>query len=474
MNRHLRKGFFFNAIGTYTNFLVQFLVQIILSRLLTPKEYGVVAIMSVFIIFFQVMIEAGLGPAIIQDKSLTNQSNRILYNFSAIFSLIFAIIFGFFGIVLSKIYGNPIYLSLTWIQAISVFFSGLNVVPTALLNKRKQFKAVNFSLVISNITASIVGVGFAFLGYGVYALIFSSITTAVVNFIFNHFFSGVSFILTFNFNPLKNVWKFSLNQYAFNFLNYFSRNSDNILIGKFMGASDLALYNKSYMLLMLPNALLINIITPVLQPVLSDYQDDITHIRKVYYEIVHILLLISIPLSVFLSTSSSQVILCLFGEQWKGAITPFLFLSTTVWCQVLIAPVGAIFQARNQSGRLLVTGFYSAIGLVFSIVLGVYLGTIDMLSICLTLGFIYSFLIHYYQLIKFALDGKFKLIIKEFYSPLMLAIIVYLSLKVEELVDPANIFFSLVIRASIFLVVSISFVCKSKDVTFILEFFKRN
>lgn len=121
MNRHLRKGFFFNAIGTYTNFLVQFLVQIILSRLLTPKEYGVVAIMSVFIIFFQVMIEAGLGPAIIQDKSLTNQSNRILYNFSAIFSLIFAIIFGFFGIVLSKIYGNPIYLSLTWIQAISVF-----------------------------------------------------------------------------------------------------------------------------------------------------------------------------------------------------------------------------------------------------------------------------------------------------------------------------------------------------------------
>ena len=191
MNNKLREGFTFTAIGTYSNFLIQIIVQAILSRLLSPREYGIIAIMQVFIVFFAMLVEAGMGPAIIQNKKLTNRDNMNLFNFSAIFSIIFAIIFGFLGLLLTKIYMNPAYTYLTWIQSISILFIGLNIVPTALLNKRKQFKAVNFSTVVGGVLSGVVGVTMAFLGFGIYSLIASAITTAFVSFCLNRYFANI-------------------------------------------------------------------------------------------------------------------------------------------------------------------------------------------------------------------------------------------------------------------------------------------
>lgn len=473
LNKYLKQGFLYTAIGTYSNFALQIIIQMVLSRLLTPKDYGTVAIMSVFIIFFQMMIEAGLGPAIIQNKELTKKDYRILFNFSAIFSVGLAIAFGVFGIILTKIYNNQLYLSLTWLQSISILFNGLNMVPTALLNKDKRFKEVNFSVVVANFVAAFVGLTFAFCGGGIYALILSTITTSIINFILNRSFTKITFSKHFDTLQLKKVGKFAKNQFAFNFINYFSRNADNILIGKFMGASELANYNKAYQLLMLPNTLFINVVNPVLQPVLSDFQDNPKYIREVYFKIIHILLLIGIPLSVFLSTSSKQIILCMFGAQWREAIFPFSILSMTVWSQLVVTPVGAIFQARNQSDKLLITGVFTASGLVSSIIIGIYLGSIDSVAICLTIGFIYSFFVNYYRLIKYSLDGNFTSLCKEFISPVLLAVIIFFLLKLEEPIDPKNLFLSLILRALIFIICWGTFVWFSPEKNKILNIFKK-
>ncbi|MDY4363489.1 lipopolysaccharide biosynthesis protein [Lactococcus lactis subsp. lactis] len=473
MNKSLKQGLLFTALGTYSNFALQILIQMVLSRLLTPYDYGTVAIMSVFILFFQIMIEAGLGPAIIQNKELTMENNYVLFNFSVIFSILIACLFGLFGIVLSKIYNNPIYIYLTWLQAISVFFNGLNIVPTALLNKEKLFKKVNFSLVISNFFSAVVGLSVAFNGGGIYALILSTITTSVINFILNRFFTKVTFNFNFDLSQLKKVWKFAKNQFAFNFINYFSRNADNILVGKFMGTSDLANYNKAYQLLMLPNTLFINVVNPVLQPVLSDYQDNPEYIRGVYYNIIHVLMLIGIPLSVFLSSTSKQIIFSMFGSQWSSAIFPFSVLSMTVWSQLAVTPVGAVFQARNQSDKLFVTGIFTGTGLISSIIIGIYFGTINSVAICLTVGFIYSFIINYYRLIKYSLGGKFSIFAKQFYSPVVLGCITFAVLKIEGYTDPNNLLLSLIFRGIIFCFCWGCFVWFTPEKKIVIKFIKR-
>ncbi len=463
MNNQLKTGFFYTALGTYSNFVLQLVIQMVLSRLLTPKDYGVVAIMQVFIVFFAMLIEAGMGPAIIQNKTLTDEDNRVLFNFSAVFAIGIAVLFGLFGYLLSWIYGNPIYQTLTWIQAISVLFNGLNIVPTALLNKEKQFKLVNISIVSGNLVAGIVGVTLAFLGAGVYALITSAIISAVVNFSLNRFFTKISFNRSWNTRALKQIWNFSKNQFGFNFINYFSRNSDNILIGKFMGAAPLANYNKAYQLLLLPNSLFLGVVNPVLQPVLSEFQDEPEKIKEVYYKIIHLLALLGMSLSVFLSLMSKQIIFFMFGTQWQMAVFPFAVLALTVWIQLTVSTTGSIFQARNHAKRLLYTGSGGAVLLVSSIIIGIILGSVNRVAISLSIGFLVNFFWSFYQLIVKSLEGKMLGFLKEFIFPLCLAVIMFGALKLVSLLAISNIFLSLVVNGLVFLAVMALFIAVTPE-----------
>ena len=467
--KNLKTGMFFTTIGVYSNFLLQLIINAVLSRLLTPAEYGIVAIIQVFIVFFSMMIEAGMGPAIIQNKRLSEEDIKILFNYSIIFALAVAVIFGLFGHVLALVYNNDIYKTLTWVQAISVLFNGMNIVPSALLNKSKRFKQVNFSLVIGNIMAGIVGVGLAFLHFGVYALIISAIISSIVNFSFNAYFTKARFSKKFDLTPLKEIWEFSKNQFAFNFINYFSRNSDNILVGKFMGEVALANYSKAYQLLMLPNTLFLGIINPVLQPVLSDYQDNVSYIRDIYYKIVHILALIGIPLSIFLSLSSKQIIFFLFGSQWEQAVTPFAILALTVWVQMTLSSSGAIFQSRNQPRLLFNTGVISAIIIVGSIIVGIFAGTITSVAISLSVGFVINFFINFRRVVKISLEGSMLKFLAEFKSPCYLGILTFIVLEVISIFEPQNIFFVLVIRGIGLIVTMLLYITLTKEKNLIQE-----
>lgn len=447
------KGMIFTFLGTYSNFLVQLIVNMILSRLLTPEDYGVVAVMQVFIIFFQLMVESGMGPAIIQNKGLSKKDINIIFNYSFVLALGMAVLFGFFGHFLSYAYGSDIYIKLTWVQAVSVFFSGLNVVPTAVLLKNLKFKVVNLNSIVANICSACTGISLSFLGFGVYALIFSVIVSTMVNLILNFFYSKISFSGNWTVQPIKKIFEFSKNQFGFNFINYFSRNSDNILIGKFIGASALANYNKAYQLLMLPNQMFLNVINPVLQPVLAEYQDDVVYIRNFYFKIIKILAIIGMPLSIFLSLSSEQIIMIMFGPQWHSAIVPFSYLALTVWCQMTVSTTGAIFQARNQTKRLFFTGFISAVSLVSFILIGTVMGSIDSVAICLSIGFILVFFWNFHQLIVKSLEYSIVKFLSLFKSGLFLAGIMFGCLKLEEFFDPSNYIYSFILKVCIFVIV---------------------
>lgn len=473
MNKQLKKGFMFTAIGVYSNFLLQLVLNMVLSRLLAPKDYGIVAVMQVFVLFFSMLIEAGMGPAIIQNKSLSNMDNRVLFNYSAIFAVLLAVAFGFFGIVLSYFYNNKIYTNLTWLFSLSIFFRGLNIVPTALLNKSKKFKSVNFSVVFGNVFGGIVGVIFAVIGCGVYALIYSSIISSIISFSWNLFFSKIRFSKSFYTDPIRSIWDFSKNQFMFNLINYFSRNSDNILIGKYLGSISLAEYNKAYQLLMMPNTLFLGIVSPVLQPVLSEYQDDIGYVRSTYLKIVHLLALLGVPLSIFLSISSKEIIFFMFGAQWGSSVRPFSVLALTVWIQMTLSSSGAIYQARNQSKLLLINGSITGGVLVVSIITGIILGSVNSVAYCLTIGFLLNFFIGFYMFNKYTIFCKFKRFIWEFVSPFILGIIVFVCLITVNQISINGIFLTLLVKGIIFLLVMFFYIVSTNEKENIKLIFKK-
>lgn len=453
MNNMFKSGVFFTALGKFSNLFVSLLVNAILSRILSPSDYGVVAIIQVFILFFQMLVEAGMGPAIIQNKTLTSKEIGILFNYSAILAIIIAFIFGLFGFALVQIYENEIYLKLAWWQSIAVLFSGLNVVPSAILNRDKRFKEINTNQIIGSFISGFCGVILAFKGFGVFALVASAIVLSIVVFIRNIRAIKISYQRILDREVLNKILGFSIHQFSFNFINYFSRNADNILIGKLMGPSALGNYNKAYQLLMMPNSILLGIINPVLQPILSDYQDNVEIIRHEYMKIVRFLALIGCGLSAFLSINSKEIIEFIFGSQWNAAVFPFSILSLTVWVQMTLSSTGAIFQSRNKTKELFSTGLISALILVGSIMLGIITKDLNQFSIILAVAFYINYLVNFSRVMNLALDSKLIVLFSEIKIPVLIGILEYFLLVFfYNFVPHYSPFISLLIMGTIFLI----------------------
>ncbi|BDR54292.1 lipopolysaccharide biosynthesis protein [Bombiscardovia apis] len=396
----LRSGVLYTALGKYSNVVIQLAVNMVLSRLLSPRDYGVVAVAQVFLLFFTTIVDAGLGPAVIQNRSLSERDHRVLFSYSIVFSCILSILFAATGPLIAHFYGNPVYLPLALAMSSTLLLQGFNMIPNALMNKAKRFREVNLRLVASNLCGGVAGIWTALAGWGAYALVMSFTVPALVAFVLNMLLLRVWPARSLERASLSKVWKFAKSQFGFNFINYFSRNIDKILVGKFMGPAAVGNYSKSYQLLMLPNQVLLEVINPVLLPVLADHQDDVRTVREVYYKLVRFLLLIGFPLSVFLFFQAANVIRVMYGSQWGAAVLPFSILALTVWVQMSLSSTGSIFQVLGQTGYLFWNGCITALLLVSSIVIGCLLGSLTTLAISLSVGFVLNFVVIFFLMTR--------------------------------------------------------------------------
>jgi len=452
MNNSFKNGMFFTAIGQYSNVLIQLLINVVLSRLIPVEEFGVVATVQVFLVFFQLLVTAGMGPAIIQNRNLSEKDYGILFNYTIPFSIILAVIFGSFGYIVAQVYNNSIYINLFWCMSVIVLSEGMNVVPTAILNKELRFKTLNMRLLFCNVIGAIFGILAAVAGFGVYALIISAAFPAIATLIANFAVVRIQYTKSFDPRPLKEIWGFARNQLGFTILNYFSRNSDNLFIGKFLGPIPLANYQKSYQLITMPNTVFLGIISPVLQPVLSKHQDDVKLIRETFMSIVHILALLAFPLTSFMVMNSSEIVLFLFGSRWEGAIAPFTILAFSTWAQMLTSATGSIFMARNHSRTLFYTGCVSTILIVSCTLIGIGFGKITMVALFICIGYIINFITSYGILLYKVLESSFKELLKVLISPFILGLISFMVLwGANEVLSFSNNFLSLLVKGVVWL-----------------------
>lgn len=418
----LRIGLMYTTLGRYGNFLITLIVNAILSRLLTPTDYGVVAIIMVFVTFFQLLSNVGIGPAIVQSKKLNAQDVSSLYGFSVLFSIILPILFLIVGLGLCLFYDNKIFFPLSLILSISLVFYTLVIVPDALLTKEKRFMEINLIFLASTIVGGIVGIFMALNGFGVYSLVWNNAITSFINYGLKNRLVRIKIrkLSRESFNKIKTFVK---NQFFASLITYLGKNLDNLLIGKNLGASNLGNYSKAYQLIMYPNFLFASIINSILLPFLSDIQEDTREISLMYLNILKILLLFGIPMSLFMTLYGKQIIFFIFGTQWTKAIFPFEILSLSVWIQMVQASAEPIFQAKNRTDQLLNTSIFSLVTIVIALAIGLLLGTINYVSIFLTLSFFISLTYRMYILMKKVLFVDLKTFLKTFEKPVLIGII---------------------------------------------------
>ncbi|GIM30255.1 lipopolysaccharide biosynthesis protein [Clostridium polyendosporum] len=442
----LKQGILINVVSKYSNIILQLLINSILARLLAPSEFGLVAIVMVFISFFTVLGDMGIGPAIIQDKTLSKKEISDIFIFSVFAAVIIAIGFYFFSYFISYFYENKIYITLGAMLSISIFFSIINVVPNALIYKDKNFKLVGIINVGTNVIVGCITIGLAIKGWSYYALILDSILKSLSMFCMCFINSKIRLYKSFNLNSVKKIRGYSSYQFLFNFINYFTRNLDNILVGKFLGVNSLAYYDKAYKLMLYPVQNLTYVITPVLHPVLSDYQNDKEVIYATYLKIVKFLAVAGVFVSVFCLFSAKEIIYIMYGPQWGDSIVIFKILSISIVVQMILSSIGSIFQATGYVNKLFSTGIISSIFTVTAILIGVLKGSIVYLSIGIVISFIFNFIQCFYVLIKNVFNRDFIKFLLQLKSIIVITICMVIGYVIISPLNISNLYLSIVIK----------------------------
>lgn len=430
----MKKGLFWTAFDKYSNFVITLVISMVLARLLTPHEFGVVATATVLMAFLTMMANFGIGPAIIQRKDLNQDDLNAIFSFTILIGIVLGIISFISSWVIADYYGNPELKPIIQILSVGLFLTCLNVVPSALMSKNLRFKEMATRSVLFNAFFGLLGVTAAFYGAGVYALICPPIIASLFTFFYNNYFYPVRVSCHLTIDPVKKIFSYSFYVLLTNFITYINKNLDKLIIGKTLSASSLGYYDKAYRLMQMPMAYVTTVITPVMQPVLSNIQNDKHAIAEKYTNIISFIASLSFPIAAILFFSSEDLIFVFYGKAWLSVVPVFKILSLSVPVVLITSPNGPMFMTCNATKQLFIC---STIGATFFVLLmtcaAMWNRTMESFAWVVTINEILGILLSYYILfvlvMKSSLLKVLKVLIKPILSSLVLSII-YISYEV--------------------------------------------
>lgn len=376
--QQLKTGFIYTAAGKYSGIVISLVVTAILSRLLPPGDFGVIAVAMVFIVFFGIFSDMGLSAAIVQKRNLTDMDIKSLYSYTVLLGLLLGVLFFLCSYLIADIYKDERLIPICQLLSLNVVFATWNIVPNGLLFRDKLFRFIGIRTIAIQSSLAVVSVIAAYAGLGVYALLINPIGGSIMMYCLSYFKYPVGFTFRPRFSSVRKIASYSGYTFGFSLINYFTRNIDKLLIGKVFGMVPLGYYEKSYKLMLLPVQNLTHVITPVLHPILADYQGDPRQQVDKYLKLIKVLALVGFPLTVFLYFTAEPLVILIFGPQWMPSVPVFKILSLSVGLQITGSTIGAFLQATNKTKQLFILGTLNTIFNVSGLVFGTYvIGSVE-------------------------------------------------------------------------------------------------
>jgi len=398
-----------SIIGRYSVYAVNLLSMMLLARIFTPQIFGTVASIGVFYLFFQMMAEAGLGPAIINIDKLEHDNRNGLFGLTLIAGATLGILFFLSTPIFVDFYQQPnVHIVIPFVS-ISLFFFSAAIVPTAFLLRDQSFFRIANAGVASEVISTVTTIILSKFTEPLYALASKAIFSSATYFSVVYYFSKTTEFgrpkWGTKFSAIKPLLSFSSYQFSFNFINYFARNLDNILVGKYMGAVSLGVYDKAYQLMRYPLMLLTFAMTPAIQPAIRKYANDKEKIFAIHKDFTFKLSLIGASAGLMMFILSDWIVQLMLGPQWHAVIPIIQVLSISIPAQVVLSTSGSFFQAMNRSDLLFYSGLLSTLILVVAISWGIYNRDMISLSWALVVSFHINF-IQAYCILHIKLFGR--------------------------------------------------------------------
>lgn len=363
-------GVSWSVFSQLTRQVIQFSIGIVLARLLSPDEYGLIGMILVFSGFAAVFLDFGFGAALIQKQNTTQHHYSSVFWVNLSIGAILTLCFIAGSPMIAWFFNEPALVPLTIFLSFNFIFGSLVIVQTALLRKELLFKQLAIIDITTLIISGGVGISLAWTGYGVWSLAWQSLLFSIARMCLVWSFSNWRPIMLFKRDAIKELFGFSANLLGFSVLNYWLRNADNLLVGRVLGTAALGIYNKSYGIMLLPTQMISQTIGQVMFPAFSSIQEDKKRIATIYLRITGVIALITFPMMVLLWLVAEDFILVVFGNQWEAMIPVLKVFCFIGMLQSIGTLNGNLYLSQGRSDLQFKVGIaVSALG-ICAIVLG--------------------------------------------------------------------------------------------------------
>ncbi|WP_276499328.1 lipopolysaccharide biosynthesis protein [Pontibacter litorisediminis] len=296
--------------------LVGFVLTIILARLLTPADFGILAVVNVFYLLTNSFIDGGLKDALIQKKDATDIEYSSVFWINLVIAIIVYIALFLAAPLIESFYKFESLAYYIRVQSICLIIDSLAIIQVVKSTKELNLKKITQSRIPATLISFIVGVSLAYWGFGIMSLIIQQIVGSILYFAL--LFYRVSYIpsFTLKFESLKPLYGFGLNLFFAGYLNRVYTQSMNLIYAKYYSPAILGLYGKSRNLQQLPSNIVLETLVKGSYPTMVKLQDDDNKIKNFYRNNIQVAILLITALSVFMFFQSKSIIFILLGEKW--------------------------------------------------------------------------------------------------------------------------------------------------------------
>lgn len=314
------KGIFWTATEKIFLQTGQFVIGIVLARLLMPEDFGLIGMLSIFIAISQTFIDSGMGSGLIQKKNIKDVDFSTVFVFNLIVSIAFYFLLFFTAPLIADFYKMPQLVLLTRILALNIIINALVIVQRSKLKIALDFKSLAVTNVISVLIGGVFALVFAYLGWGVWALVIQTIAGSVVSVVMLWFFAGAGLSMRFSRESFKALFGFGSKLLLSGLYGQLFNNLYNIVIGKAYSVSELGFYTRSKAFADMTSGTVTSILYQVSYPILASLQDDKERMISVYRRLIRMTTFFVFPAMTVLALLSDPIIRVLLTDKWAGVI----------------------------------------------------------------------------------------------------------------------------------------------------------
>ncbi|RNI30857.1 lipopolysaccharide biosynthesis protein [Rufibacter immobilis] len=404
------KGFVWSSIERFGTLISDFVISIFIARILSPKEFGLIAMVAVFTAFLSPFVDAGLGKALIRKKEPSDEDYSTVFWWNLGLSIIVYLLIYLCAPVVANFYDQPLLVDIMRVMGLLLIIQSLSIIQTNRLLKRLDFKPLAIRTITSSVISGVIGLYLAYVGWSYWALVVRSLIGALISSILLWSLSRWKPSLIFSLQVFKELFGFGSKLLIANLLDVAFKNIYPLIIGKYFSAASLGLYSRAVAFKDIPQNLIIYVTSKVTYPIFAELQDENSDLRAGYSRMVKLVSFIYFPLLMGIMGLSKNIVLVLLTEKWLEVV-PMLKLLVFVG---LLHPIHSInlnlLTVKGKSNLFLYLEVVKKILIVIVLVISYRWGILGLIYGQIVQSCLFLFINTYFtdKLIDYGILKQFK------------------------------------------------------------------